>query len=136
MGRGQSILDSTSLPPGLTMRWYLDESFDGLVQQAGKGRTLVDAIVIAAPLAGLLGTVNGMIETFASLADMALFSQSGGIAGGISEALITTELGLAVAIPGLVIGRLLGRRQERIENALEQLKDRACAREAADATVG
>ncbi|MEC7275478.1 MAG: MotA/TolQ/ExbB proton channel family protein [Bdellovibrionota bacterium] len=74
-------------------------------------KVLIKTVVILSPLLGLLGTVSGMIETFDSLADMSLFSQSGGIAGGISQALITTQMGLAVAIPGLIVGRLLERKQ-------------------------
>ena len=87
---------------------------------------LVTAVVMAAPLTGLLGTVNGMIETFDALGDMALFSQSGGIAGGISEALFSTQMGLAVAIPGLIVGKLLDRRQEALETELARLKDILC----------
>jgi biopolymer transport protein ExbB len=64
-----------------------------------------------------------MTETFDSLGDMALFAQSGGIAGGISQALLTTQMGLSVAVPGLVVGRLLRRRQERLLDEIEQVKD-------------
>ena len=63
-----------------------------------------------------------MIETFDSLGDMTLFSQSGGIAGGISQALFSTQMGLCVAIPGVVVGRLLDRRQHRFEEELDQIK--------------
>jgi biopolymer transport protein ExbB len=69
-----------------------------------------------------------MIETFDSLAEMALFTQSGGIAGGISEALFTTQMGLAVAIPGLLVGRVLKRKQTALEDELELVKDTLCAR--------
>lgn len=79
-------------------------------------------IVIVAPLAGLLGTVSGMMETFLSLGDMALHSQDGGIAGGISEALFSTQLGLAVAIPGLICSRLLDRRAAAIRSEFDQLE--------------
>lgn len=75
--------------------------------EVDRGHHLVMSIVCVAPLLGLLGTVSGMIETFDSLADMSLFSQSGGIAGGISQALITTQVGLLVAVPGLLLGRYL-----------------------------
>ncbi|MCJ8276557.1 MAG: MotA/TolQ/ExbB proton channel family protein [Bdellovibrionales bacterium] len=81
----------------------------------------IKSIVVVAPLLGLLGTVIGMIETFSSLQDSALFSQSGGIAGGISQALITTQMGLVVAIPGLLMGRKLDRHQEKVETYLEQV---------------
>lgn len=84
---------------------------------------LTKAIVAVAPLLGLLGTVSGMIETFDSLADMSLFAQSGGIAGGISLALFTTQMGLAVAIPGLLIGRILDQRQASLQMEIQKIKD-------------
>ena len=89
-----------------------------------KFSNLITTVVMIAPLLGLLGTVSGMIETFASLGDGALHSQSGGIAGGISTALISTQMGLAVAIPGLVIGRILVRKQQRLMTDLEQAKEK------------
>ena len=72
-----------------------------------------------APLLGLLGTVTGMIKTFQVITihgtgDPRL------MAGGISEALVTTELGLAVAIPILVISALLGRKAQRIASDMEE----------------
>ena len=82
---------------------------------------------MVAPLLGLLGTVAGMIETFDSLGEMSLYSQSGGIAGGISQALFSTQMGLAVAIPGLIVNGVLGRRQKYIDLELAQIKDILCA---------
>jgi len=93
-------------------------SFD-VERECRRASVLVKTIVLVAPLLGLLGTVSGMIETFDALGDMSLFSQSGGIAGGISQALITTQMGLAVAIPGLVVGRLLDRRADAVIDKLE-----------------
>jgi len=100
----------------------LDDAFFGYYQDVKKGRAVIIGVVTVAPLIGLLGTVAGMIETFDSLADMSLFSQSGGIAGGISQALFSTQLGLCVAIPGVIVGRLLDRRQRRLEEELDQIK--------------
>ena len=83
--------------------------------------------VSAAPLLGLLGTVTGMLTTFTALA-----SGSGGeqtmdqIAGGISEALVTTETGLVIALPGLFFRYLLSRRIERYKVFLAQLES-ACS---------
>jgi len=74
-------------------------------------------------------TVICMIGTFDSLADAVLFSQSGGIAGGISQALFTTQLGLVVAVPGLIIGNLLQRRADKMIMDLEQIKDIICIKE-------
>jgi len=105
------------------LRPLLDDAFRGFDDEMSRFSTLVTGIVGAAPLAGLLGTVTGMIETFASLGDMALFAQSGGVAGGISVALISTQMGLAVAIPGLFVGRLLDRREARLRSELQELED-------------
>jgi biopolymer transport protein ExbB len=109
-------------------RPLLDDAFQGLRDEMDRFSTLVTAIVAAAPLTGLLGTVTGMIETFDSLGDMALFSQSGGIAGGISVALISTQMGLAVAIPGMLVGKMIDRRQEKLEDELQELKELLAAR--------
>jgi biopolymer transport protein ExbB len=73
-----------------------------------------------APLLGLFGTVTGMLATFAALA-----SGSGGeqtmsdIAKGISEALITTEAGLVVALPGLFFHYYLSRKLRGYQNFLD-----------------
>jgi biopolymer transport protein ExbB len=117
------------------LRSSLDAELAGVEAELGRYATVARAIVIVAPLTGLLGTVAGMIETFDSLADMSLFSQSGGIAGGISQALITTQMGLAVAIPGLLIGRILARKQAALGAELDQLKDLLCGDEAATAVT-
>lgn len=107
-------------------RAVLDDAFGAFEAELNRGRALIKSIVATAPLAGLLGTVIGMIETFESLADMALFSQSGGIAGGISQALFTTQMGLAVAVPGIVLGRMLDRKEQRFRDELEAVKQLLC----------
>ncbi|MCH2109455.1 MAG: MotA/TolQ/ExbB proton channel family protein [Polyangiaceae bacterium] len=109
------------------LRHLLDDSFSPIELSLYRGKALIKSIVSVAPLAGLLGTVIGMIETFDSLGDGALYSQSGGIAGGISQALFTTQMGLAVAVPGIVVGRILDRKQQRLQHELVQIKDLLCA---------
>ncbi len=104
-------------------RPFLDEAFWPYLRRMNRHSALVRVIVYSAPLLGLLGTVSGMIETFDSLQSMTLFSQSGGIAGGISQALITTQFGLAVAIPGLLMNGFLEKRARIISMELDQLKD-------------
>jgi biopolymer transport protein ExbB len=103
-------------------RAVLDDVLYPYYQQLKRGRYTISAIVVIAPLVGLLGTVSGMIETFDSLGDMSLYSQSGGIAGGISQALFSTQMGLCVAVPGVIVGRLLDRRQHQFEDELDRLK--------------
>lgn len=99
----------------------LEFEFQSFSQGIQVHKQTIKSIVIVAPLLGLLGTVIGMIETFESLQDAALFSQSGGIAGGISQALITTQMGLVVAIPGLLIGRRLDKKEEELSSFVERL---------------
>ena len=105
------------------LRRYIDHAYWGVEKELRRYEVLVKTIVSITPLLGLLGTVGGMIETFDSLRDMELFSQTGGIAGGISQALVTTQFGLAVAIPGLLVNGYLNRKKLRIEMDLAQIKD-------------
>lgn len=105
------------------LKSQLNEDFRQLKSEMNQYRALARSLVAIAPLLGLLGTVDGMIETFVSLGDMALFSQSGGIAGGISRALFTTQMGLAISIPGLLIGRIIERKQLNINRELNQIQD-------------
>jgi len=109
------------------LRRLLDDAFWPIERDVKRFHKLIMTIVAVAPLMGLLGTVVGMIETFDSLGDMSLFAQSGGIAGGISQALFTTQMGLAVAIPGLIIGGMLEKRAAVIRLELAQVKDILCA---------
>ena len=115
------------------LRRHLDDAFADLERTTRRYHTLIFTIVAVAPLMGLLGTVVGMIETFDSLGDMSLFAQSGGIAGGISQALFTTQMGLAVAIPGLIVGGMLDRKASAIRHELAQIKDLLCAAPAPEA---
>ena len=90
---------------------------------------LLQALVAMAPLVGLLGTVSGMLVTFANLGSLSSGSNSNALAGGgaaqgigkgIGQAMITTQVGLVLALPGLLASRLLSRRAEA-------LVARACA---------
>jgi len=118
--RGLELRDQRSVVP---LRRRLDDAFKEHQIALKRYATTITTLTAAAPLLGLLGTVIGMIETFESLGDMSLFSQSGGIAGGISTALFTTQLGLAVAIPGLIVKGILNRRQHAMELDLAMIKD-------------
>ncbi len=73
-----------------------------------------------APLLGLLGTVSGMIRTF-NVITVAGTGDAKPLAGGISEALVTTLFGLVVAIPALIIHALLSRRCQGIAQTTEKL---------------
>ena len=79
--------------------------------------------VAAAPLFGLLGTVTGMLATFSALATGSGGDKTMGmIAKGISEALITTETGLIIALPGLFFQYLLSRKLQSYNVFLSHLE--------------
>ncbi len=72
-----------------------------------------------APLLGLLGTVTGMINTFKVITAQGAGDPSA-MAGGISEALLTTQFGLTVAIPIMLLHHLLSRRVDKIVGDMEE----------------
>lgn len=79
---------------------------------------LIGVCAAVAPLLGLLGTVTGMISTFDVITEFGTGDPKL-LAGGISEALVTTQLGLMVAIPTLLLGSLLSGRAEAILSHIE-----------------
>jgi biopolymer transport protein ExbB len=76
-------------------------------------------VAAIAPLLGLLGTVIGMIKVFSAI-QLVGVGHASALAGGISEALITTATGLAVAIPALFCHRFLIRRIEELAIDMQQ----------------
>lgn len=87
---------------GAMDRMVLDETLMRLKRRLTDRLALIGVLVAIAPLLGLLGTVTGMMTTFDVLAIFGT-GNAKAMAGGISEALITTQTGLLVAIPGLVM---------------------------------
>ncbi len=84
-----------------------------------RGMAILAVLGAVAPLLGLLGTVTGMIDTFRIIT---LFGTGDPklMSGGISEALVTTELGLAVAIPIMLLHTILNRRADHIIGDMEE----------------
>lgn len=79
-------------------------------------------LVTSAPLMGLLGTVMGMLTTFAGLAVSSGSKTVDQIAAGISEALITTQTGLIIAIPAYVMATLIQKRRNQLDSCLTALE--------------
>ena len=101
-----------------------DRLYAALLQQRNRLERWLGGIAMTAsvaPLLGLLGTVSGMIATFKA---MTLFGSGDPnvVSGGIAEALITTELGLVVAIPALLAHALMSR---RVKSYFAQLENDA-----------
>ncbi|MCU0615413.1 MAG: MotA/TolQ/ExbB proton channel family protein [Desulfobacterales bacterium] len=95
-------------------RNILDETVMSVVAKLDDNLTIIGVLAKVSPLLGLLGTVTGMIATF----DIISVFGAGNVramAGGISEALITTQTGLMVAIPGLYAHNFLTRRAENLK---------------------
>lgn len=80
---------------------------------------VVAALATAAPLLGLFGTVSGMISTFEAITFFGT-GNAKALAAGISEALVTTQSGLLVGIPGLFMARLIRQRARRLNNRLDE----------------
>ncbi len=90
-------------------------------QQDAVDRHIQTIFVLAAvaPLLGLLGTVAGMITTFEAISRFGT-ANARALASGISEALITTQAGLVVAVPGLFMGHMLQRQAEAVKNRMSR----------------
>jgi len=101
-------------------RHLLEEAAMQVRTSLRDGLNLISVLAAVAPLLGLLGTVLGMISTFDTIA---LFGNSNprAMAGGISEALVTTQTGLIVAIPGLFMRNFIQRRADGLELRLNTL---------------
>ncbi len=102
-----------------TLELKLSERILQEVPQLTSRLTMIKIISVVAPLIGLLGTVTGMINTFQAIT---LFGTGDPklMAGGISQALVTTVLGLVVAIPMVFISTMLNTRSRGIINVLQQ----------------
>lgn len=82
--------------------------------------TIIGTVAGIAPLLGLLGTVSGMIKSFNVIALQGV-AEPGALAGGISEALLTTAAGLIVAIPSLLMYRILRSRVRSLALEMEEI---------------
>ncbi|WP_088329767.1 MotA/TolQ/ExbB proton channel family protein [Lacimicrobium sp. SS2-24] len=102
-----------------TLELKLTEAILGEVPKLGRNLTIIKIISVVAPLMGLLGTVTGMINTFQAIT---LFGTGDPklMAGGISTALMTTVLGLVVAIPMTLLYAMLNTRSKNIVYILQE----------------
>ncbi|MEQ8800752.1 MotA/TolQ/ExbB proton channel family protein [Haliea sp.] len=101
------------------MKESIQDAASHVVHELERYLNTLGTIAAIAPLLGLLGTVVGMIKVFAQIMAQGTGNASA-LAGGISEALITTAAGLAVAIPALVMHRYFTGRIDAIVVGLEQ----------------
>jgi len=120
--RGVALVESApgkANPPSRDdLEEALFESFLAEQPRLQQGLPFIAIAAATAPLLGLLGTVTGMIETF-RLINLFGTGDAKSLASGISEALVTTEFGLVVAIPSLILHALLSRKTQGIKAAME-----------------
>ena len=101
------------------MRDSIQEAATAVVHDMERFLGALATIAAIAPLLGLLGTVIGMIKVFTAL-NLEGAGNASVLAGGISEALITTAAGLCVAIPAMIAHRFFVRRVDSLVVAMEQ----------------
>jgi len=90
-------------------------------------RLTLGAMITAAPLLGLLGTVSGMVKTFESLSGHPGEKTMEGLARGISQVLVSTESGLVVAIPALLVLHVAQREMRRCMKSANRIEQAALA---------
>jgi biopolymer transport protein ExbB len=129
LGRILSVYNAKLAQDVETLSLKLDEAILRETPRIERGLITLAILAAIAPMLGLLGTVSGMIETFQSIT---LFGTGDPklMSGGISQALVTTELGLAVAIPLLLIHSGLSSKSNRLIQILDEESAAIVARNA------
>ena len=123
-GRVRDIIEYTQ--EGATSSDQVRNRFDeirlALVSLIERRTVFVSTLVAAAPLMGLLGTVLGMLQTFFGISTSGGTETAGVVAAGISEALVTTQTGLTIALPGLFIVMIIQRQRQNLEAKIARLE--------------
>lgn len=119
LGRVLAVADDLKGTDPETLEGKLDEAILRELPPLERGPGLIKLLAAVAPLLGLLGTVTGMIATFQSIS---LFGTGDPrlMADGISQALVTTMMGLTVAIPLLFLQTLVASRSKALVQVLDE----------------
>ncbi|MFW6093909.1 MAG: MotA/TolQ/ExbB proton channel family protein [Pseudomonadota bacterium] len=119
LGRVLKVYEDNKNVDVETLELKLGEAILGETPKISSNITLLQVISVVAPLLGLLGTVTGMILTFQAIT---LFGTGDPqtMAGGISTALMTTVLGLTVAIPMTLLHSIVAQRSRSVIHVLEE----------------
>jgi biopolymer transport protein ExbB len=119
LGRVLAVYDSNRTADVETLELKLDEAILKETPRLERGNAMIKVLSVVAPLLGLLGTVTGMIETFQAIT---LFGTGDPklMASGISQALVTTVLGLTMAIPLVLLHSVVSGRTKELVQILEE----------------
>ncbi|TDY22521.1 biopolymer transport protein ExbB [Paraburkholderia sp. BL6665CI2N2] len=126
--------DST---PVWRIEGQIEKAASQIERDMSRGLWLLETIVTAAPLLGLLGTIVGMMHSFRLIGGDGVVSPSG-VSGGVAQALVATAIGLVIALVALFAFNYFSRRVDRLMEEIEtfaneRLGDRRLARERAGA---
>ncbi|MDF1762483.1 MAG: MotA/TolQ/ExbB proton channel family protein, partial [Oleibacter sp.] len=119
LGRVMNVFNANKSAGTETLELHLGEAIASEIPRLMRGISWIKIISVVAPLLGLLGTVTGMIDVFET---MSLFGTGDPklMAGGISQALVTTVLGLVAAIPCVFLHTLASNRSRSLIMILEE----------------
>ena len=129
LGRVMTVYEKNASADTETLELHLGESISAEIPKLSRGINWIKIISVVAPLLGLLGTVTGMIDVFET---MALFGTGDPklMAGGISQALITTVLGLVAAIPCVFLHTMTNNKSRELIQILQERATGILARKA------
>jgi biopolymer transport protein ExbB len=114
----QSLLAARQNHSGEDMNAAGDATLIAAKERLQRNLWLLDTVITAAPLLGLLGTILGIVDTFYTLAQSGM-SDPAGVSSGIGTALYATALGIGIAVFGLVFFNYFQDRVERITDSLK-----------------
>ena len=119
LGRVLGVYEGNKSVDTDTLELKLAEAVFKETPELNKGLLIIKVISVVAPLMGLLGTVTGMIKTFQAIT---LYGTGDPklMAGGISQALVTTVLGLTVAIPTTLLHTIVSGRSRRVTQIIQE----------------
>ncbi|ASP39287.1 energy transducer TonB [Bacterioplanes sanyensis] len=129
LGRVMAVFNANKHADTETLELHLGEAIAAEIPRLTRAIGWIKIISVVAPLLGLLGTVTGMIDVFET---MSLFGTGDPklMAGGISQALVTTVLGLVAAIPCVFLHTLAYNRSRELMMILEERATGILARQA------
>lgn len=104
------------------IRNKFDEVRQAFLNNVHRRLIFLNMLVATAPLMGLFGTVLGMLSIFTSLAKTGGGDTAAMVAAGISKALITTQTGLFIALPGVFLVLMIRQRKNKVEASLARIE--------------
>jgi biopolymer transport protein ExbB len=123
-GRAGDIIKYTQsgLQNPKSVQRRFDEVRFNMLTRIDRRLLFVNTLVATAPLAGLLGTVIGMLGTFEGIATGGRGDTMSKVAGGIHEALLTTQTGIMIALPGVFFALIITRKRVGLEAAIAHIE--------------